>query len=102
MNENTTECMTGAIGDDFVTGQEIAKLFKVSNSTVNLWKRQGMPFYGRSSCARFLKSDVVTWQRQQSQLPVEKRVRKPAEAKVELETKTEGGENEATKEPVAE
>lgn len=57
---------------EFVTGQDIAKMFKVSNSTVNLWKRQGMPFFGKSSCARFNKSEVISWQRSQSQLPVTK------------------------------
>lgn len=66
---------------EFVTGQDIAQMFKVSNSTVNLWKRQGMPFFGKSSCARFNKSEVIAWQRGQSQLPITKgkRVKKDAE-----------------------
>ena len=66
---------------EFLTGQQIAKLFKVSNSTVNLWKRQGMPFYGKSSCARFLKAEVVSWQKSQSKLPVTKgkRMKKESE-----------------------
>ena len=82
---DVTEVPTGvdvnfncACADDseFITGQEIAKMFKVSNSTVNLWKRQGMPFFGKSSCARFTKSEVVSWQREQSKLPVTKGKRK--------------------------
>ena len=71
-----TEIKITEVDSEFVTGQDIAKMFKVSNSTVNLWKRQGMPFFGKSSCARFNKSEVVVWQRGQSQLPVTKGKRK--------------------------
>ena len=61
----------------FLTGREIAQMFRVSNSTVNLWKKQGMPFYGKSSCARFLKADVMIWQREQNSVPSTKGKRKP-------------------------
>jgi phage terminase Nu1 subunit (DNA packaging protein) len=68
----TVNCACAEENSEFVTGQDIAKMFKVSNSTVNLWKRQGMPFFGKSSCARFNKNEVITWQRGQSQLPITK------------------------------
>ena len=63
----------------FATGHEIAKMFRVSNSTVNLWKRQGMPYYGKSSCARFKVDEIIAWQKGQSELPVTKGRRKVAE-----------------------
>jgi len=75
-------CACVAEPESFITGQDVAKMFKVSNSTVNLWKRQGMPFFGKSSCARFIKSEVVAWQRDQSKLPITKGKRKKIEVAV--------------------
>lgn len=56
------------ITDEVFTGKEIATIFKVSNSTVNLWKRSGMPHYGKSSCARFKKDEVAEWLKLQSSI----------------------------------
>ena len=72
----SVNCACADNSEEFITGQDIAKMFKVSNSTVNLWKRQGMPFFGKSSCARFTKSEVTLWQREQSKLPITKGKRK--------------------------
>lgn len=72
-------------GDEFLTSHEVSIMFRVSNSTVNLWKKAGMPFYGKSSCARFLKSDVIDWQKKQSALPVKKGQGRMKKKDVEVE-----------------
>lgn len=71
------------VESEFMTGREIAEMFRVSNSTVNLWKRSGMPFYGKSSCARFLKADVMDWQKTQSAIYNKKAKKETSESVVE-------------------
>jgi len=51
---------------EILTGEEVAKLLKVSRITLwRLRKHQGLPYFKTGRELRFFKSDVIRWAREQ-------------------------------------
>lgn len=52
--------------DEYLTKEEIAKLLKVSEPTVDRWRKEGMPSIKVSRKVLFDKSKVMEWLNQKS------------------------------------
>ena len=49
------------MGEDLITTTELCEWFKVSNTTVMRWRRDGMPYIGAGKSLRYKKSEVLAW-----------------------------------------
>jgi excisionase family DNA binding protein len=48
----------------YITVQDIMKLYKVTKTTVYNWIKQGMPYYKFGKLTRFIESEVDEWLKQ--------------------------------------
>ena len=49
------------VREEVLTRKEVAKAFKVSESTIENWKIDGMPIIKRRGTTRFLYSECLNW-----------------------------------------
>lgn len=49
------------MGNEFLTVDEVCKWLKVSRSTVDRWRKEGLPFTKKTRLIRFDKEEVVKW-----------------------------------------
>lgn len=47
--------------EKFLTTDELCELFKVSRSTVERWRKAGMPYIKQGKLVRFDKEEVLKW-----------------------------------------
>jgi len=53
--------------DDFLTKTEIAKILKVSETTIDRWRKEGMPAVKVLRKVLFNEKDVLKWLEMKSQ-----------------------------------
>jgi len=47
--------------NSLITIQELVNCFKISRTTIDRWRREGMPFEKIGRGVRFNKEDVLEW-----------------------------------------
>jgi excisionase family DNA binding protein len=52
--------------DEYLTKQELSKLLKVHETTIDRWRKEGMPFKKVSRKVLFVESEVKDWINQKS------------------------------------
>lgn len=46
---------------EYITLTELAQVLKLSRSTIDRWRKEGMPFYKVGNGVRFIEEDVHAW-----------------------------------------
>ena len=46
---------------EYITLVELARSLKISRSTIDRWRKEGMPFYKIGNGVRFIESEVSEW-----------------------------------------
>ena len=46
---------------EYITLVELAQSLKISRSTIDRWRKEGMPFYKIGNGVRFIESEVSEW-----------------------------------------
>ena len=46
---------------EYITLTDLAKILKISRSTIDRWRKEGMPSYKIGNGVRFIESDVHEW-----------------------------------------
>ena len=61
MNQDTRViCME----KEYITLIELAQSLKISRTTIDRWRKEGMPYYKIGNGVRFIESEVSEWIRQ--------------------------------------
>lgn len=47
--------------EEILTQQELCKWLKISRSTAERWRKEGMPFYKTGRLVRFNKAEIIEW-----------------------------------------
>ena len=47
--------------EELLTKQELSKLLKVTEATIDRWRKAGMPFIKTGKLVRFKKEEVMDW-----------------------------------------
>lgn len=47
--------------EDLITTKELCEWLKISKATASNWRKQGMPYYGKSRSLRYKKTEVQKW-----------------------------------------
>lgn len=46
---------------EYITISELSKMLKISRSTIDRWRKEGMPSYKIGIGVRFIEEEVHTW-----------------------------------------
>lgn len=47
--------------NEFLTVDEVCQWLKISRSTIERWRKEGMPFSKKKRLVRFDKDEVIKW-----------------------------------------
>lgn len=54
------------MSEKYITIEELCKLFNVSRSTVDRWRKQGLPYIKIGSSIRFIELEAINWVKERS------------------------------------
>ena len=52
------------MGEELLTVDEMCQVLKISRSTLDRWRKQGLPFFKYGNSIRFDKEKVLKWLKQ--------------------------------------
>lgn len=53
---------------EYITISELARILKISRSTIDRWRKEGMPSYKIGNGVRFIEEEVHSWIRNNKSL----------------------------------
>jgi predicted DNA-binding transcriptional regulator AlpA len=51
--------------EKYITTKELCDWLRISRSTATLWRKQGMPYFGKDRSLRYKKSEIEKWLNEQ-------------------------------------